>query len=280
MLKNNLCFGRIANVLAVVLFLAVAVSGCLFQETAPQPTPQTTVTLTPSATASPTENATQTPSPTETSTPTPLPSPTATSTPTATAKPECMITINPNDAPGPFEATAAVRLVNMPEAGNVTVKCTANSAGKIAENTGDVHFAKCEYPYVLSRKTETASAQVGIVSCATTVVIDTNSDYTKSWSFTPGDGSLVMNKSQSNTTVRNYAVSNTGPLELTSISCSSDKTIVTISSCPSSLKAGEIKTFNTTYSISAQNASQQTVIITVKEKDLEKTLSTTLSIIV
>jgi len=87
-----------------------------------------------------------------------------------------------------------------------------------------------------------------------------------------------MNKTQSNTTTRTYAISNTGSLELTPISCTSDKSFVTVT-CPSKLKAGDSSSLNATFSIATQPVGQQTVSVTVKETDLEKILRISVNIV-
>ncbi len=256
------------TIILILVLIALAFVGCLFQQPAEQKTPGATpaASLTPSA--SPTSSTTTTP------TPRPSPSP----MPTTTLQPECSISVNPNDALGPFRAGASARFFNT-DPGNVTVKCTAQDSGVFGERKEGGYFVRtCEYPSVLTRKLETASASWGGISCSTLVVIQVNSEFSKSWSFTPGDESFTMNKSISNTTVRNYTITNTGTLELNTFICSADKSFVTIN-CPVKIKAGESGPFNATFSISGQSDGQQNAVLTVKEKDLEKSITATLTIV-
>ncbi|MEM4255594.1 MAG: hypothetical protein QXR53_04700 [Candidatus Norongarragalinales archaeon] len=249
----------------LLVFAAFVFAGCLFQ----QPGQTATPTPTPTVKASPSPS----PLPTATATATPTPTP----SPAVQLTPECSISVNPNDAQGPFKAGVSARFLNV-DPGNATIKCTAQDSGAVGERKeGGFFFRTCDYPSTLARKLETASATGGGVSCTTLVVVQVNPEYSKTWTFSPGDESFTMTKSVSNTTTRNYTITNTGTLELNIFSCNSDKSFVTVS-CPTKIKAGETQPFNATFSVSGQPEGQQNVVLTVKEKDLEKSVTITLTI--
>src|SRR3989344_8503122 len=159
----------------VMLALALTLAGCRREEERVKKPPPATPPPTP------------TPSPEALPSPTKKPSPTPTPTPSPEANPECTITVNPNDAQGPFKAGVSARFFNIDPA-NATIKCTNFDTGVNGEKKeGSQFFRTCDYPSVQVRKMETASASAEGVSCETLVVVETNTDFTKSWSFSPGD---------------------------------------------------------------------------------------------
>ncbi|HLD63029.1 MAG TPA: hypothetical protein VI875_04130 [Candidatus Norongarragalinales archaeon] len=250
----------------VMLALALTLAGCLTQQAPVKKT----------ATATPTP--TPTPSPEALPSPTKKPSPTPTPTPSPEANPECTITVNPNDAQGPFKAGVSARFFNIDPA-NATIKCTNSDTGVNGEKKeGSQFFRTCDYPSVQVRKIETASASAQGVSCETLVVVGTNTEYKKSWSFSPADESFTMNKSVSNSTTRNYTIQNSGTLELNTFTCMADKSFVTMV-CPEKIAPGASAPANATFSISAQPDGAQNVVLTITEKDLQKTITVTVNIV-
>ncbi|MEM4255596.1 MAG: hypothetical protein QXR53_04710 [Candidatus Norongarragalinales archaeon] len=252
----------------------MAAAGCIFQEKPieqrqERPSPSPLFQATASAEA-PNESAQTRPSPS------PIPSPSPDVSPSPSPSPavqgECVVSINPKDAQGPFKAIASARFFNTPNPGSVTIKCTADGEETEAEKHGEFYIASCSYSFVVEKKVATVSAQTQGISCATTVVIDVNSEFRKGWTFTPGDEEFTVNKSISNTTVRNYTVANSGSLTLTEISCSTNAGHATMT-CPATLKPGEEKQFTTTFDATALNAGQHSAVITIKEKDLEKSFT-------
>lgn len=257
----------------MLLFTGFFLYGCLFQQQ------QTPTTPAPTVTPKPAQQTTASPPPV----PTPNATATASATPSAAAatptpKPECTIGVNPNNAQGPFRAGVSATFFNLANPGNVTIKCSADDAGVVGEKSGDSFFRVCDYSYTLSRKIVVASASAQGVSCNTTAVIEANPDYTKNWVFAPDGESFTMNKTQSNTTTRNYTISNTGGLDIASFSCTADKSFATIK-CPTAIAKGESQPMNATFSVSGQPAGQQSVLLTIKEKDLEKTMSVSVNIV-
>lgn len=261
--------------LAVLFFaLSLALTGCLFGEpaiekTTPTARPTSTPTTAPSAqpanaTASPTANATVLPSPS--------PSPQEES-----EKPECAISVNPNDAQGPFKALAAVRFFNYPEPGKVTIKCSSTDAGSEGERHGDFYYAKCDYPYSFEKKIMTASASADIVSCATTVVVQPNAQFAKMWTFSPGDDAFTVNKTENAIVGKNYSIQNSGTLPLEGITCTMDRTWAT-ASCPASLSAGETGYMKMSFDLTSQSGLQST-ILTVKEKELQKSFTIEVTVV-
>ena len=250
----------------VLLALALTLAGCITQQTPVEKTPTATATPTPTLAPS------ALPSPTIRVSPTPTP------TPSPEANPECTITVNPNDAQGPFKAGVSARFFNIDPA-NATIKCTQTDSGVNGEKKeGAQFFRTCDYASVQTRKIETASASAEGVSCETLVVVETNTDFTKSWSFSPGDESFTMNKSVSNSTTRNYTIQNAGTLELNTFTCTADKNFATLL-CPPKIAPGSSAPFNATFSVSGQPDGVQNVVLTVTERDLQKTVTVTVSII-
>ncbi len=253
-----------AALIAIVFSLVLA--GCLFQQTeVGTPTPTATSTTAPS----PSQAAT---------TIQPSPSPVASPSPSPAAQAYCELNVNPNDAQGPFRAAVSARFFELPNPGNVTIKCSAGDAPAQAEKKGEFYVVVCNYPNVLSRSLIAASASAQGVSCNTTVVVETNPALSKTWSFSPGDESFTVNQSQLNYTTRNYTITNTGSLELDLVSCTADQGFVTVS-CPVLIKPGDTAPFNATYTVSGLSAGQQTVQLTVKEKDLSNIIRVSINVV-
>lgn len=260
----------------IVVLAGVLLSGCLVEEvtgkkskSTPTSTPTPTATVKASATSTPTPTPASSASPTATATPTPSP----------TVQGQCTINVNPAESQGPFRAIESVRFFDLDNPSNVTVKCNATDLGALAEKKGNFYVRFCDYPSVQARQIVTASASAKGVSCAADVVIQTNQLFSKSWSFLPDDESFTMNQSVSNSSTRNYTITNNGNLELTLTSCSVDKSFVSISCGTTSIKPGENALMSATYSISNQAPGQQSVVLSVKEKDLDKQVRVSLTIV-
>ncbi len=260
------------KILLAVLFFALSLTlaGCLFGEPSIEKTaPTIKQTPTPAPTAAP-QQANKSNSTNATATATALPSPSP-SPQGEGEKPECTISVNPNDAQGPFKALAAVRFFNYPEPGKVTIKCSSADAGSEGERHGDFYYAKCDYPYAFEKKIMTASATADIVSCATTIVVEPNAQFAKMWTFSPGDDMFTVNKTQGAVVNKNYTIENSGTLPLEGITCAMDRTWAT-ASCPGSLAAGQTDYMKMTFDTSSLTGLQST-ILTVKEKDLQKSFT-------
>ncbi len=254
----------------LLIALTVGIAGCLVQEKPIEERKERSTTSTPLF-SSPSPLANATVQANATANPSTTPEPTSEATPNATQTPggECSISANPKDAPGPFKALASARFFNTPNPENVTIKCTAEDAGTPAEKHGEFYIVSCSYSYAIEKKIVTISAEAQGISCATTVVVDVNSEFKKGWTFTPGDEEFTLNQSVSNTTVRGYTIANSGSLTLTQITCTTDKSFVAMS-CPATLKPGESLPFTATFSVSGLTPGQYSVVITIKEKELEK----------
>lgn len=257
--------------LAVLFFaLSLALTGCLFGEPSIEktaPTAKQTPTSVPTAIPQQT-NASNSTNATANATSLPSPSPALSG---ESEKPECTISINPNDAQGPFKALAAVRFFNYPEPGKVTIKCSSADLGREGERRGDFYYVKCDYPYSFDKKIMTASATADIVSCATTVVVEPNAQFAKMWTFSPGDDAFTVNKTEGAVVGKNYTIQNSGTLPLEGITCTTDRTWAT-ASCPDSLAAGQTDYMKMTFDMSSQTGLQST-ILTIKEKDLQKSFT-------
>lgn len=253
-----------AAFIAIVFSLVLA--GCLFQQTeVSTPTPTATSTAVPS----PSKAAT---------TVQPSPSPVISPSPSPVAQAYCELNVNPNDSQGPFRAAVSARFFELSNPGNITIKCNATDTPSQAEKKGEFYAVVCNYPSVLSRSLVAASASAQGVSCNTTVVIETNPAFSKSWLFSPGDESFTINQSQLNYTTRNYTITNTGSLQLDIVSCTADQGFATVS-CPTLVKPGDTAPFNATYTVSGLSAGQQTAQLTVKEKDLSNTIRVSINVV-
>ena len=262
----------------VFVGLAVFLSGCVAQEIFPTPLPSSTPAPIPSVPANETVEANATP----TAEPTATPEPTA--EPTAEGKPQvqCTLLAVPSVEVGPFRSVLTARFYNLPDSvQNATLKCNSTDKGLSADRHRDSFFRNCDYPYALGRQTPyTASAEVSSekVSCATSVFVNVNPAYSKTMQLEPQVDSISIVKSVSNTTTKNYTISNAGSLKLESITCTSSKSFATITFCPPSINAGESKQFTLTVNAASLNASTQTFDLTVKEKDTQEGVAITLTI--
>lgn len=89
---------------------------------------------------------------------------------------------------------------------------------------------------------------------------------TYSFYVTPTTESFEINKSVSNTTTRNYVLTNNGTAALGQFNCSSDKTWVTHQSgCPASLAVNATATVTFLYNATDQSNGVQTVTLTFSE---------------
>jgi len=273
---------------ALVLFaLAFYLAGCIFQEKPIEQRQERALpTLSPALSASPNAtvqaNASEANATNETAQPTPEPTPDENLTQAnATTSPqpqgECTVSANPEDAPGPYRSVASARFFNAQPA-EVKIKCTAQDEPVVAEKHGEFYIASCSYSFVTEKKIQTISAEGDGISCATTVVVDINHEFQKGWTFSPGDEEFTLNQSDSNATVRDYTIENSGSLTLTEITCASDQSFVTMS-CPTALKPSESQPFKATINAEGLQPGEKQIVITIKEKDLEKSFYVSMTLV-
>ncbi len=275
---------------ALLLFaLAFYLAGCIFQEKPieqrqerPIPTLSPALDASPGATiqanaseANATQNATVQP----TTTPEPTPDENATQTTTASPQPqgECAVSANPEDAPGPYRSVASARFFNAQPA-EVKIKCAAQDEPLVAEKHGEFYIASCSYSFVTEKKIQTISAEGDGISCATTVVVDVNQEFQKGWTFSPGDEEFTLNQSETNSTVRDYTMENSGSLTLAEITCTADQSFAAMI-CPTSLKPAESQPFKATINAEGLQPGEKQIVITIKEKDLEKTFYVSMTLV-
>ena len=284
---------KLAIVPLALLALVLLFSGCVYLDRAAErlfppsgagnatPVVSPKVSLPPNATAgvnstlsaTPTTSvATATPSATPSLKPSPSPSP------SEPVQKYCDVEANPFQAQGPFKAVIGARFFGV-DAKNATIKCTPTDSGAEAEWKDPFFMRKCEYPVAFVRTAVNATATALGVMCSVMLVIDTNPDYVKKWSFSPEDFSLTINKSISNTTIQSFTVSNTGTITLTSFSCAADKSFVTFSCLSGSMGAGNSTSFSATFNVASQPVGIQAVTLTIKEADLTKSLRANLNVV-
>jgi len=277
---------------AFLLFaLAIYLAGCVFQEKPieqrqerPLPTLSPGLSASPNATiqanaTNETQNATPAASATGMQEPSPTPAANETENNSTASPPqgECTVFANPKDAPGPYKAIASARFFEV-QPSEVKIKCTAQDEPIVAEKHGEMYIASCSYSFVIEKKVHTISAEGEGVSCATTVVVDINSEFEKGWTFSPGDEEFTLDQRISNVTVRNYTIANSGSLTLTEITCSTDQGFVTMN-CPTTIKPSESLPFTATVDASGLQPGEKQIAITIKEKNLEKAFYITATLV-